>query len=329
MKSSRPARWPWIILALVALSMVGLVGLVLIAATVGGGTTGRAAVGVIDLAGVISDDPSGILGSSPAGKFIEQVEQARRDSSVKAVVIRINSPGGSAAASQEMYQAVVRLRNTGKPVICSMSDVAASGGYYVASACDHIFANAATLTGSIGVISQFMSFQQILGKVGVTPETIKSGQFKDAGSPMRSMTPAERQLFQAMIMDVYSQFVDDVTAGRKKPTQNKLTRAQVQQLADGRVYTGRQAKAALLIDEIGGLHEAVAYAAQKGAVKGDPPSLRHMGAAGLLDSMLGAQTESRAMAGAAGAAAGKAFADAMTAQLSAAAHGGGSPQARY
>jgi protease-4 len=254
--------------------------MILIGAAVGGADSGSSLnprVGLVELSGAIMDEGAGsLIGGRTRGArdVIKALEAARKDDSIKAVVIRINSPGGSAAASQEMFNAVRRLK-ADKPVVCSMGDVAASGGYYVAAACDSIYANGSTLTGSIGVISQFVNYSYLFQKGWLGQETVKSGQFKDAGNPSRPLTPAERQLFQAMVMNVYGQFVNDVLEGRK----GKLTRAQLLKLADGRVYTGLQAKNNKLIDAIGGLHEAVREAARLGNIKASPRSKRSIAAA--------------------------------------------------
>lgn len=279
--------WPWV----TGLSVLGVGGLGFLFIVAALGSALIPSVGVIELSGAITDEgASGVLGGTSGGarNFIEEVEQARRDESIKSVVIRVNSPGGSASASQEMFQAVRRLSSE-KPVICSMGDVAASGGYYVAAACDKIYANGSSLTGSIGVISQFVNYGALFRKVGLGETTVKSGKFKDAGNPTRALTPAERALFQQMIGDVYQQFTADVLAGRQKPTSGKLTRAKLLALADGRVYTGRQAKANLLVDELGGLYDAVQEAAKLGKLQGKT-NVRNLSSGGGLGSLLGASS---------------------------------------
>lgn len=293
MKRSRPSPWPWLILSLLLVFGVGGLGLALVGAAVGGGNALGPHVGLIDLSGEITDQGArSLVGGSTHGArdFIESVEAAQKDTSIKAVVIRINSPGGAAAASQEMYQAVRRLEAK-KPVVCSMGDVAASGGYYVATACDKIYANGSTLTGSIGVISEFMNFAGLFQRYGVAQEVVKSGKFKDAGNFSRAMTPDEHKLFQAMIMNVYNQFVDDVVAGRNKAPNGKLTKAQVLKLADGRVYTGLQAKSNHLIDAIGGLYDAAHEAGKMGGVSGEP-KMREVGGGSLLGGLIGTTTQS-------------------------------------
>ena len=270
--------------------MVFALGMGFIALAVNGGdSTAGPRVGLVELTGPIADSGSGSAFSRVPGArdVIEDLDRAGRDTAIQAVVLRINSPGGSPSASQEMYRAVKKLAQK-KPVICSMGDVAASGGYYVAAACDEIYANESTITGSIGVITQLLNYQALAKKLGLETQTLKSGEFKDAGNPARPLTPRERQLFQALIRDIYNQFVDDVAAGRKGKN-GKLTRARVLQLADGRVYTGRQAKANGLIDKLGGLEEAVDAAAQKAGMTGEP-KVKNLSKGGGLGSLLSAES---------------------------------------
>ncbi len=219
--------------------------------------------------------------SSGADVIVRQLDRARRDRSIKAVVLRINSPGGSAAASQEIYQEVMKLRKARKPVVASMGDVAASGGYYVAAAADKIMANGSTMTGSIGVIMEFLNLQGLYEKVGLGTVTLKSGRFKDIGSATRPLTEDERQLLQAMIDDVYDQFVSDIVAGRKV-----LSREDVRRLADGRIFTGRQAKKLKLVDELGNLQDAIALAGKMAGMTGRP-AVEEVGRRGFLDIFLG------------------------------------------
>ncbi len=203
---------------------------------------------------------------------------------VKAVVLALDTPGGGVAPSQEICQAINRLRDSGVVVVASMGSMAASGGYYVASACDEIVADPGTVTGSIGVIMETVHAEEVLKKVGARFETIKSGEFKDSGSPYRSMNPKERALFQAAIDDVCDQFVSAIADGRHdalaavlaKKTgipAAKLTAAQVKayakSLADGRIYTGRQALDLGLVDTLGGLDDAIDRAADLAGVE-DP-----------------------------------------------------------
>jgi protease-4 len=319
MKRSQPWPWGWIICGVLILFFVGGVGLLMIGATLAGSATAGPRVGLISIDGPIMDSPSrGVLGGSAGGTrdFIENLQKAEKDPNIKAVVVRVNSPGGSPAASQEMFQAIRRLR-TKKPVYCSMADMAASGGYYIAAGCEKIYANPSTLTGSIGVISQFLNYSDLFKKVGLDEATIKSGKFKDAGNPSRPLTPAERQLFQSMIMNVYNQFVNDIVIGRKDATKGKLTRAKVLQLADGRVYTGQQAQANGLVDELGGLHETVQAAGKAGGIEGDP-KIVEIGSGGLFGGLMGTESSSgiaNDVAHEMGRAFGAAFAKGMVEQM--------------
>lgn len=285
----RSSPWPWILGALGVCAVLGFMGLLTLGAALSGSAGSR--VALIEVNGAISDGGAASLfgGTGGAREFMQQVAKAREDSTIKAVVIRINSPGGSSAASQEMYQAVRRLRDK-KPVVASMGDVAASGGYYVAAACNKIYANPSTLTGSIGVITQMMNYQGLFRKVGLDSTTIKSGKFKDAGNPSRPLTAEEKALFQAMVNDVYQQFVADVLDGRKAATNGKLTRAKLLKIADGRVLTGRRAKDALLVDETGGLYEAINEAGKLGNISGTPKVKKY--SSGGLAGLLGAESAS-------------------------------------
>ena len=187
---------------------------------------------------------------------------------VKAIVLRIDSPGGGVVPSQEIHDAVKRVKNkSNKAIIASMGTVAASGGYYIAAATDRIIANPGTLTGSIGVIMEMANVEGLLKKVGVEGIVIKSGRFKDAGSPLRRMTDEERKLMQSVMDDVHQQFIQAVADGRS------LEISEVQPLADGRIFTGRQAKEARLVDELGDLDDAIHLAADIVGIEGEPKVL--------------------------------------------------------
>jgi protease-4 len=213
-------------------------------------------IGVITIEGVISSDL--------AEATLRQLTKYMDDPAIKAIVLRIDSPGGGVAASQEISEAVKRVRSSGKLVVASLGSVAASGGYYVACVADRIFANAGTVTGSIGVLIQLANVEELLHKVGVASTIITSGPFKDSGNPTRALRPEERQLFQALVDDVYQQFVEAVAQGRK------LSVDEVRQAADGRVYTGRQAKDLQLVDELGSLQDAITYVASASGIVGKP-----------------------------------------------------------
>ena len=198
-----------------------------------------------------------------AGKTIERLHAAADDASVKAVVLRIDSPGGGVGPSQEIHDEVVKLVQS-KPVVVSMGSLCASGGYYIAAPASRIFANPGTITGSIGVIMEFTNIQDLLDKIGLKNRVVKSGKHKDIGSPVRPMSAEDEAILQSLIDDVHSQFVEAVAAGRK------LEVATVKPLADGRIFTGRQAQASGLVDELGNLESAIAAAAEMGGIVGEP-----------------------------------------------------------
>lgn len=208
-------------------------------------------VAIVELNGVIMDSK----------KTLKKLEKIGEDPEVKAVVVRINSPGGAVAPSQEIYQAV---KNFKKPVVASMGSVAASGGYYVASAAKKIYANPGTITGSIGVIMEFVNMEKLYEWAKVKRYSIKTGKFKDAGAEYHEMDPEARALLQGMVDDVLMQFKEAVSNGRKIPME------QLNGLADGRVFSGSQAKAAKLVDELGGIQDAINEAAKLGGIEGKP-----------------------------------------------------------
>lgn len=207
---------------------------------------------VISLEGVIADDEreSVLSLSRGASSTVRKLEKAGRNKKVKGVLLRINSPGGTVGSSQELNAAVKKLKKQ-KPVVASMGDIAASGGYYVACATDKIYANPGTLTGSIGVIMSMINIKDLADKVGVQPKIVKSGPFKDITSMYRPMTDEERKILQDLIDDSYDQFVTAVSEGRN------LKKEEVRKLADGRVYTGRQALALKLVDKLGSQTDAI------------------------------------------------------------------------
>lgn len=197
-------------------------------------------------------------------RIVNEFKEYGKHRSVKAVVFRIDSPGGGVAASQEIYQAVKRVRDSGKPVVASLGSVAASGGYYVACGADTIMANPGTTTGSIGVVAEFPIVKGLLDKIGVRFEMIRGGRYKGTGSPYQEFTEDQRRRLQKYLDDAYAQFVDVVSEEREIPRSKVLT------LADGSIYTGRQALDLGLIDVIGDYEDAVKMAAQLGGIHGDP-----------------------------------------------------------
>lgn len=210
-------------------------------------------VGVIEVTGTIMDSK----------KTLKELNAFAEKDHIKAIVLRIDSPGGAVGPSQEIYDAVKRIKAK-KKIVASMGSLAASGGYYIACATDKIYANPGTLTGSIGVIMEMPNVQGLLKWAGVEMNTIKAGKLKDSGSPFRDMTPEERDYFEGVLADVHGQFIDAVASGRK------LTVEEVKPLADGRIFSGRQAKEAKLVDELGGIEAAVADAGKLGGISGEP-----------------------------------------------------------
>ncbi len=279
-----------IVIVLIVLGL-GFFAMVMVAMRQGAGTTTTTwagttgdAVGVVKITGLIStmSQISPLFGAAAGSETITgQIRKAAADKSVKALVIRINSPGGSAAGSQEIYQAIREYRqNTKRPVVASMGDIAASGGYYVAAPADKIVAAPATMTGSIGVIIETMEYHELLGKIGVSGNTITSGNYKDMGSPLRAMTAEERKIFKAMVDDVYEQFVEAVAEGRG------MKKEEVKRLADGRVYTGRQAQKVGLVDELGTFRDSIRVAAREAGITGEP-TVKFFGRVTLLDALMG------------------------------------------
>jgi len=210
-------------------------------------------LGLVEIKGVI-------LSAKP---FVDEIERFRKIPNVRAVVVRIDSPGGAVAPSQEIYEAIVRAREK-KPVYASLGAVGASGGYYIASAAEKIYANPGTLTGSIGVAMHLRNVQGLLAKIGIDNAIIKSGEFKDAGSPYRKMTPKESKYLQAVSDDIYEQFLQAVAQGRR------MDRDRAAELAEGKIYTGGRARELGLVDSLGGLQTALREAGKSVGIPEDP-----------------------------------------------------------
>ncbi len=229
-------------------------------------TTGPA-VAIVRVEGTIvsGDAPSNPFGTQSAmaysGQIVSNLKAAEADSDVKAVVLRISSPGGSVVGSDEIHQQMLAMT---KPVIVSMGEMAASGGYYISAPADEIFANPNTLTGSIGVISQFLDLSELFSDYGVRATTIKSGKYKDEGSMFRPMTDEEKEIWQTIIDQAYNGFVQIVADGRDLPVED------VRSLATGQVYTGQQALDLKLVDHLGNLPDAINRAAELGQISGEP-----------------------------------------------------------
>lgn len=213
--------------------------------------SGGEKVGIIELTGAITESRD----------IIQNLKRFRENSSIKAIVIRIDSPGGAVGPSQEIFREI-RKTVKSKKVIASMGAVAASGGYYVAAGTDGIMANPGTITGSIGVIMAYANFQELLHKIGLFPVVIKSGEYKDIGSPVRKMAKEERKILQDFSDQIHRQFIMDIAEGRG------MDQARVKALADGRIFTGEEAKHLELVDRLGNLEDAVEWAGRMGGIKG-------------------------------------------------------------
>jgi len=215
-------------------------------------------VAVIEIYGVINN----------SNEVIRQLKKYTKDSSIPALVLDIDSPGGGVVPSQEIYEEVLKVKKKDKKVVASLRGLGASGGYYVACAADTIVANPGTLTGSIGVIFEFPVVQELFKKIGVRFEVVKRGKLKEVGTWNRPMTKEERSLLQSVIDDTYDQFVEAVVEGRR------LDQDKVLELADGRIFTGRQAKELGLVDELGDLEDAISIAGKMGGIEGVPKTIR-------------------------------------------------------
>ena len=268
--------WPWVVIALLLLAFLttGVIALAVIVGLSGGGSSGSASamqweetyltgegeaeIAVLPIAGTITDSTSGGVFSSAGATpdaLRSQLQKAEADPNVEAVILEVNSPGGGVVPSDTMYRLVEDFKEeTDKPVVASMGSTAASGGYYISAAADTIVANPSTTTGSIGVIFNYTNFSEALDKIGVNPEPLTTGEFKDLASPADELTESEREILNTQIEQSYDEFVSAIVAGRG------LTEERVRELGDGRTYTGEQAAENGLVDELGGLEQAAAEA---------------------------------------------------------------------
>jgi protease IV len=232
---------------------------------------GGAKVAVVSLTGTIIS----------SGSIIAALQNLADNRSVKAIVLRVDSPGGGVAASQEIYEEVKSIRDSVKPIVVSMGSIAASGGYYISCAATRIVANPGTITGSIGVIAMFPNYTKLMDKLGLEMNVIKSGKYKDSGSPFRDMTETDREYFQGVVDDSYGQFLDAVAGERKLSVEN------LRKFADGRVFTGAQALKLGLIDTLGSMEDAISIAAKLGGIKGKPTVVEERKPRTLVDLLLG------------------------------------------
>ena len=244
-------------------------------------------IGILEVEGVIGEGPSYAANTKT---LVDAVKRWKDSESIAAVVVRVNSPGGAVSATQDLYQALNEFRASGsngqtRPVVVSMGDIAASGGYYSAMAADKVFANEGSLTGSIGVIMSFTNYEGLQDKIGISSRVVKSGEFKDIGSGTRAMKPEEKKLLQGTIDDVYDQFFDAVVEGREQRVRELLdpanpdtvtddeVRAHLEEYCDGRIFSGRQALEFGMIDKVGSLDDAVKEAAKMANISPDTPTV--------------------------------------------------------
>jgi protease-4 len=266
-----------LLIGLAVFAFVVIGGVIALVAGAATSTTGGGGAGMFSFGDKIAIlDIEGVIGEGPAYEantkvLVRQVKAWNEDKNVKGILLRINSPGGAVSATQDLYHALEDFKKTERPVVASMGDVAASGGYYAAMAADQVFANEGTLTGSIGVILSFMNWEGLQEKIGVYSHNVKSGKFKDIGSGSRPMTDEEKALLDEMIQDVYSQFLEAVVEARGEHVRALLAQqlqtppasitpeqieAHIRQYADGRIFTGRQAYQTQMIDTVGTFEEA-------------------------------------------------------------------------
>jgi protease-4 len=302
----RRRKWPFVVGGLVAFGLVGLAVAGVILLLVAGGPTvpavyeeewvagdGPAVIAVVPVEGTIAPADNTLGGTQPTTTpegLTDALRQAGQDTNVVAVVLEINSPGGGVTASDEMHQSILDFEeNTGKPVVVSMGDTAASGGYYISTAADRIFAHETTLTGSLGVIILLPNFAEAADKYGIKRVVIKSGKYKDMGSAFREMTPDEREIFQSIVDDLYSEFVEVISEGRGIPEER------VREIADGRIYSGVQAKKLGLVDSLGELDDAAATAGRLAGAK-DTTLVRYVQQPSFTDTLLARLAPGRSQA---------------------------------
>ncbi len=258
-------RGRWVVGGVIAVGVL-LILFVWVAGQSGGGG-GFSSLGAFRKVGLVEIE--GPIRSSAS--VIRQLKHYGRDRSIPALVIRVNSPGGEVGATQEIYEEILKLRKEGKRVVASLGGVAASGGYYVAVAADTIVSNPGTLTGSIGVVLELYNFEGLLQKLGLNLYVVKSGKYKDIGSPLRPMLPEEREMLQGVTDDTFDQFVGAVVSGRR------LSREAVLKVADGRIFTGRQAQGFGLVDLLGNYEDAVAVAGEMSGLGRRPDTVKEGG----------------------------------------------------
>ncbi len=266
-RQSNSGRWFWGLLAALIVIAILFVGFsIMFFAKIVSDTgrydevtgKGNGKIAVVDLDFTILSSES----------IVRQFRKFGEDKSIKAILLHVNTPGGGVAASQEMYEAIKKVKDSGKPVVVSISSLGASGGYYAACGGTIIVANPGSLVGSIGVIMNLTNFKDMAEKIGITENIIKSGELKDAGNPFRELNEKDKEYFQDIVNDSYDQFLDVVSKSRK------IDKEKLRVYADGRVFTGRQAKDIGLIDSLGTYEDAVKITSRLAGIEGDPVIVR-------------------------------------------------------
>jgi len=283
MATSSSGKWFWgIILSLLILAILfaGISFVVLTKALVSNREEyfthgGHDKIGVVEVNDIITTSE----------KTVEQIKKFREDKSIKAIILRMNTPGGGVAASQEIYEAVKKTRDEGKIVVVSMGSLCASGGYYISCGANLLVANPGTLTGSIGVIAEFVSIKDLADKLGIKENVIKSGELKDAGNPFRDMNDKDKAYFQDVVDNSFGQFLDVVSKERK------INIDTLKKFANGRVFTGLQAKDLHLIDSLGTFEDAVRITAKMAGIEGEPRLVREKKHFSIFEKLLGAKFE--------------------------------------
>jgi protease-4 len=272
-------KWLWLVLIIAGMVFIFFMASIFIIALATDGDKFPAlgeGIGLIEVKGVILDSE----------ETVKQLNELKKNDRVKAVVLRIDSPGGVVGPSQEIYAEVKKLGAI-KKVVVSMGSLAASGGYYIAAPAAMIMANPGTITGSIGVLMKFSNIEGLMGKIGMKAFTLKTGNYKDAGSPTRPMTDQDKAMLQNVIDNAHNQFVKAVAEGRRLPVE------EIRKIADGRIFTGEQAMALKLIDRIGTLQDAIEEAGKMAGIKGEPQVIRPARKKRLLLDMLVEESASR------------------------------------
>ena len=282
--ASNSSRWFWGIflsLVFIGLIFVGIAFLFFASVIKQETTSGYYSTGSGDKIGLVEINDV-IINSEDV---VQQIKKFREDKSIKAIILRINSPGGGVAASQEIYEEVKYTRDHGKLVVVSMGSIAASGGYYIACGSNLIVANPGTLTGSIGVIAQFISIKDLAEKLGIEETTVKSGELKDSGDPFKKMTDKDKEYFQDVVNNSFGQFLEVVSRERK------INIDTLRQYATGRVFTGLQAKDIGLIDSIGTFEDAIRITSKMAGIEGEPRIVKERRRYSVFERLIGTSVD--------------------------------------